>query len=294
MRPAVARRGVPADKRPDQRRAGALGSPDAGAGRLPDGDIHGSGRKLDRRHRDADHRCRSGWIQPVLVGIRGLPADPGGEHSRLWPACRHLRPQEGVLFRGRPVPGRFHAVRLCRQHGGADPVPCAARLRCRWRAADRHHDPWRHLHADRARPRAGPGVQRVRCGRRAGPIAWRFPGRTGELATGVLGQSADRRGSDRNDRDISDGTNRAASAPHRLSGLAAADGGDHRADAGAGAGRQPAACDAGDRWCDCDRNVCSTGGAREQHAGADVAAGSLATAPHHRRSAVSAERSSRR
>ena len=35
-----------------------------------------------------------------------------------------------------------------------------------------------------------------------GPIARRVPGRTGELATCVLGQPADRRGGDRHDRDV--------------------------------------------------------------------------------------------
>ena len=42
---------------------------------------------------------------------------------------------------------------------------------------------------------------------------------------------------------------RASPAPHRLSRIAAADGCDRRADAGAGAGRQPAACDGDHRRC---------------------------------------------
>ena len=55
-------------------------------------------------------------------------------------------------------------------------------------------------------------------------------------------------GGDHHDRDIPVGTGRASSPPpHRLSRLAAADGGDHGADAGAGAGRQPVAGGAGDR-----------------------------------------------
>ena len=86
-----------------------------------------------------------------------------------------------------------------------------AGLRRRRRAADRHHDPRRHLLADRTGARAGPGVQRVRRRRRAGPVARRVPGRAGELATGVLGQSADRRGGDRHDRDIP-ATNRSSIA----------------------------------------------------------------------------------
>ena len=195
-------RGSSRRHRPDRRRTRALGSPHAGARRLPDGDIHGGGGKLHRRHRDADDRRRSRRVQPVLLGVRGLPADAGGEHSGLWPARRHLRPQEGVLLRRRAVPGRLHAVRLRRQHGDADPVPRAAGLRRRRRAADRHHHPRRHLHADRARARAGPGVQRVRRRRGAGPVARRVPGRAGELAAGVLGQPADRRRGDRHDRDV--------------------------------------------------------------------------------------------
>ena len=38
-----------------------------------------------------------------------------------------------------------------------------------------------------------------------GPYAWRIPGRTGELAAGVLGQSADRRGGHRDGRGIPGG-----------------------------------------------------------------------------------------
>ena len=201
-RPEVPDEGFQPEARRHRCRARAHGSPRTGAGRVPDGDIHGRGGKLDRRHRDADDRGRSRRVQPVLLGVRRLSADAGGEHSDLWPARRHLRPQEGVLCRRRAVPGRFHAVRLRRQHGDADPVPRTAGLRRRRRAADRHHHPGRHLLADRARARAGSGVQRVRHRRGAGTVARCLPGRTGELAARVLGQPADRRGGDHHDRDI--------------------------------------------------------------------------------------------
>ena len=122
----------------------------------------------------------------------------------------------------------------------ADLVPRAARLRRRRRAADRNHHPGRHLRTDRARARAGSDVQRVRHRRGTGPFARCLPGRTGKLAARVLGQPADRRGGDHHDRDIPARAGGASSASqHRLSRLAAADGGDHRADGGPGAGRQP-------------------------------------------------------
>ena len=58
-------RGSSQERRPIDLATSALGAPQAGARRLHDGDIHGGGRKLDHRHRDADDRRRSGRVQPV-------------------------------------------------------------------------------------------------------------------------------------------------------------------------------------------------------------------------------------
>ena len=55
---------------------------------------------------------------------------------------------------------------------------------------------------DRTRPRAGPGLQRVRRVGGARPVARRLPGRAGKLAAGVLGQSADRRCRHRHGRGV--------------------------------------------------------------------------------------------
>ena len=106
-----------------------------------------------------------------------VSAGAGGEHPDLRAAGRSLRAQTHFLRGRQRVPLGLDAVRLRAGHAVADRLPRAAGHRCRRRAAGGLHHRRRHLLADRAGPRPGLPLERLRLRRRRRADARRLPGR---------------------------------------------------------------------------------------------------------------------
>ena len=235
----------------------------------------------------------------VATAMPTIVADLGGFNLFSWVFAVYLLTQAVSI----PVYGRladiygrktvFHVgaglfligstlVRLRAEHGMAGAVPRAARPRRRRRAADRHDDLRRHLHAVRARQGAGTDLLRVWRSRRWPARPWArswWSMSAGARCSGSTCRSASPRSlmisacSCTRDR-------ARPRAPDRLARLTAAGGGGRRVDARACPERHAA-----DGLCDRHRGRDRRGGrlvalarARASHPRADAALELCATA----------------